>query len=161
MTSVLKLTGLFLIVVFLAACNSGEKTAVGKHVFLLDDFNKAGMLVEAVTEQSGVNKKGYVVIVAGKSGRAVEQAKRMKQEFYKKGIMAVHVLNVDANTNLLRTDVITIENAKIISLPGSCKVDLSGNNQFGLSLFNAFKNNAFIIAGNKETEQVFANADKP
>ena len=161
MTFISKLTGLLLIIVFLAGCNSGENTRGNKQVFLLDDFASVSLLVEDVIEYSDINAKGFVVIIPDKSEAAVKQANKMKQEFYKKEIMAVHILNINPAADLLRTDVITIENAKIICLPGRSKLDLSKNNQYGVSLLNALKNDAFIVVNNKETEQVFANAIKP
>jgi len=161
MAFVSKLTGLLLTIVFLAGCNSGENTRGDKQVFLLDDLASVSLVVEDVIEQSGIKKKGYVVIIPDQSESAKKNAKKLRQEFYKKEIMAVHILSINPAADLLRTDVITIENARIICLLGRSKVDLSKNNQYEVSLLNALKNDAFVVVNNKETEQVFANAISP
>jgi len=161
MTFVSRLTGLLLIIAFLAACNSGEKAVEDKHVFLLDSLTGASLVVEDVIKQSGINKKGYVVIIPDKSGSAVGEAKMLKGEFYKKGVMAVHILNIDPTADLLRTDVITIENATIICLPSGSKLHLTEGGQYGLLLLNALKNGACFVVNDKETGQVLANETKP
>lgn len=153
MTFMSKLTGLLLIIVFLAGCDSGEKTKENKQLFLLDDPNGIGLLVEDVIEQSGIKKKGFVVIIPVQSESAVKQAERIKQEFYKQGIMAVHILDVDPKASLQRTDILTIENARIICLL-DWKVPINEQGQFEESLSKAVKKGSCFVVNNEETERL-------
>ena len=152
MAFVSKLTGLLLTIVFLAGCNSGENTRGDKQVFLLDDFASVSLVVEDVIEQSGIKKKGYVAIIPDQSESAKKNAKKLRQEFYKKEIMAVHILSINPAADLLRTDVITIENARIICLL-NWEIPADGQEQLEKSLSNTVKAGSCFVVNNKETEQ--------
>jgi len=159
--SVLIITGILLLTFVLSECSSGAGKKDHTQVFLLDNIAKVDLVIEDVIEQSEIKKEGFVVILPGQSKKALKSAVVLQQKFYKQGIMGVHILSIDSKANLLKTDVITIENAKIICLPIGSNKSLDENSKFGISLLKAMKNGAFIVVNNKETEQVFANAIEP
>ena len=147
-----KSAALLLFVALLGGCNSQNKNTEKKQVFLMDSTEGSLTVITDAIKHSEIRKGGYVVIIPSQTKKDNRKANKIEKEFYGQEIMAVHVLNINPNRSLNKTDIIAIENAKIICLVGIKSIK---NKVLEKPIENALINNACIIVSNKKSKQEF------
>jgi len=147
-------TGAFLfLITFFGACNSQDKTIVIKQVFLMNEADNLHTVIADAIDQSMIRKGGFVVIIPSQAKKDITKANNIKQNFYSQEIMAVHILNINPKATLKKTEILTIENAKIICLVGEDGMYLKEKSLLKTPLKNALNNNACFVVSNKKSEQ--------
>lgn len=153
LTVITKIAVLIFLTSFLGNCNSGHSIIEDKQVFLMGSTESFPMVITNAIKQSGIRKKGFVVIIPSQSDNNIKKANNIKQEFYRQEIMAVHILNLKLNKPLKKTEILAIENATIICLVNNANKQQNNKPLLEVSLKNAMNNNACLIVSNKKTEQ--------
>lgn len=156
---------ILLLASFIVACSSqsGQKTAdqsneaasSGQQIIVASGSISKD-LVGQMIEKSGIRKGGYVVIIPTTYQANSKSAKSLRKAFYDQEIMAVHILNLLAESRksgsglaIKKSDILAIENARIV-----CMLDGNENQfmhfarktQLKQALINA-RENAALIAG--------------
>ncbi len=155
----IKLTVVVLIIISIASCNSNDKVTsidkngINQRVFLLENNNISDEIINELIEKSGIRKSGYVIIITPNDKNNTQTANNHKNKFYKQEIMAVHILKLDHNSILKKTEFLTIENASIICLLGNNK-QLTINTYLGKSLMNAVSNGSLIVLNGTKNKQL-------
>ena len=137
----------------LVGCNSKDRVIEDKQVFKIGENIDFSTVIADAIEQSKIRKKGYVVIIPSQQKKYTKEANIIMQEFYRKEIMAVHILNLNTKEPLKKTEILTIENATIICLIGNGSMQINNKSYLKIPLVNALKKNTRFVVSNKEIEQ--------
>ncbi len=117
--------------------------------FVFDKQVDIKLAVAELVKTSEISKGGYVTIITSAVKTNRKKAINLKKIFYKQGIVGVHIITLNNKTTLNKTDILTIENSRIICLIGKNPKKLTSNNQLKRSLIKAMENGAFIGVSGK------------
>lgn len=160
LTDATKLASLALLIVFISSCNFGSKNnsnnkiengQIQKQTFLIENNHISKEIISKMIEKSGIRKGGYVVIITNSFDDSESIANNLKQKFYNQEITAVHIINLELDSSIKKTELIAIENASIIYIPDGNKsnfMKLDNNSLLKKPLLNAY-NNGCLLAGNE------------
>jgi len=152
---------IFLILVLCASivsCNNtpdksllqdSETDNISRQVFLIGKGPNSKETVKDMIEKSGIKKGGYVVILSLLQNKKNSASYYLKKEFNDRQIMAVHVLVINSNEEIKNTDVLAIENARILCFLDENRnkfIKIANKSRLKKSLLNAYKNGT-LIAG--------------
>lgn len=150
-----KLIGLVLIISLITACNSDSNiksdnnTELHKQIFLIGNGPNSMEITRELIDKSGIRKGGYVVIIPTSFDNNKLVARDLKSHFYFNEVTAVHILNIKSELEINTTDLLAIENARIICILDGNKnkfMKLANNSDLKKSLTSAL-NNGGLIAG--------------
>jgi hypothetical protein len=144
----------FLIMIF-ASCNSNNNESnkgsddVSSHFFLLEKNDITSETIADIIDQANLKTGGYVLIIPTTSSKNNKATKNLKHKFNKQNILAVHSLNFHANSPIMNTDIIAIENASVICfLDGDTDTYIELANTTSLkSSFLKAKENGTVFVG--------------
>lgn len=133
--SFMKLTIIAMVISFLFSCNTDTNRSINfkfdnnkihKMAFLSGDdliFEN----IEKLIEISNLNKGGYVVIIPTSAKKEWSNHSLLQTKFYNKQIVAVHILDLDKNISISRSEMLTIKNAKLICFIGNNEKEFSSS----------------------------------
>lgn len=158
LTDATKLASLALLIVFISSCNFGSKNNSNnkiengqKQTFLIENSHISKEIISKMIEKSCIRKGGYVVIITNLFDNSKSIANNLKQKFYNQEITAVHIINFEPDSSIKKTELLAIENARIIIILDGNKsnfMKLANNSLLKKPLLNAY-NNGSLVAGNE------------
>jgi cyanophycinase-like exopeptidase len=126
-----------------------ETGNISRQVFLIGNGPNSKETVKDMIEKSEIKNGGYVVILHTFLNKNDSAAYYLRKEFYDRQIMAVHILELNNAEKIKNTDVLTVENARILCLfTGNMNkfVKMAEKTRLKNSLLKAYKNGT-LIAG--------------
>jgi cyanophycinase-like exopeptidase len=158
--NILKRTGffawVFIIVISSISCShqsteTNDKNTVRQLLMLEGDESAESTALQLISN-SNIREKGFVLIIPTSLRKDDPEAEKLRNQFYKTGVRAVHILNINLKHGFKKTDIISIEKAEIICFTGESAKQFfswSGRSRLSKHIANAKKNGA-LIAGRKE-----------
>jgi cyanophycinase len=157
---------LILVISFLYGCSSDQSKQTieiteiqqTQKTALLTGYDFKLEKVDQLISKSDINRSGYVVIIPISPNNNNNKSKLLQEKFYAKQIVAVHILDLNDST-LKRSDMLTIENAKVICFIGN-NVDefLAFTSKTGLrDVIHVAYNKGCLIAGFGKCASIFGS----
>lgn len=155
LNSMIKAVALYIFVVIIASCNSGNNQSLSDtkiettQFFLLGNDFDSEKTISSIIEKANLKKGGYVLIIPTSFLDSDKQASKLRKEFNNQFVKPVHILNFKANSNIKNTDVIAIENANVICFVGEKRnqfIKLVNRTRLKKS-FHKAKEGGTVIAG--------------
>lgn len=143
-----------LLVIVFTSCNSsnGDSLEKSSQSFLFEKNNISRNDITDIIKKSNLKKGGYVIIIPTSFNVNDEQIKKIKHQFNRQHILAVHPLIFKPDLPIKNTDVIAIENASVICFTDgntSKFVNLINTSALKESFLKAKENGAvFVGIGN-------------
>lgn len=170
-----KISIILLLAALFTACGSqsGQKsadplnteTSIGRQI-ILGNGPISKDLIDLMVGQSKIRKGGYVVIIPTTYQANSKYAKSVRKSFYDQEVMAVHILNLLADSrkagsslSIKNSDILAIENANIICILDGKEhqfMHFAKKTQLKQALINAQKNGA-LIAGFGKSASLFGD----
>ena len=125
--------------------------------FVFDKQVNIKLAVAELIKTSEIAKGGYVTIITSAVKNNWKKGRELKNIFYKQGVVGVHIITLNNKTTLNKTDILTIENSKIICIlekKNRVFINLANKTNLTTNLKTA-KANGCLIAGIGKSYEMF------
>lgn len=148
---ILSLTLLFLTGI---ACQNNTKTSAEKSskkpdgkLFIIGGGKKPDAMLRDLTEISGINKKGYTIVLPMSSSSPDSSGIWFKEDLKKVGASNIHIFNIQTEKEMTTKKLDSVKNAGLIYLTGGSQkrfMEIAHNTPLTKAIKTAYKNGATV-----------------